>query len=135
MALACLGLGGGVAYLAIRGHGAKPTPAQGVAAGSVARSSTSSASATPTLPSDFSALFGQQSSGVVRIEAVACDHNGVGTDFLLSPTLIATVNHVTDQTAVISLIVGQQRAIGTVIGADPAHDLALVRADRPLTGR
>ncbi len=34
----------------------------------------------------------------------------------------------------ISLIDGTQRTTGTVIGADPSQDLALIRADAPLTG-
>jgi serine protease Do len=71
---------------------------------------------------------------VVRIETVSCDHDGVGSGFLLSPALVATVNHVTDQAAVISLVAGNQHTTGVVIGSDPTHDLALVRAERPLTG-
>jgi hypothetical protein len=35
---------------------------------------------------------------------------------------------------VVSLIDGDQRTTGIVIGADPAHDLALVQASRPLNG-
>jgi hypothetical protein len=53
---------------------------------------------------------------VVRIETVSCDHDGVGSGFLLSPTLVATVNHVTDQAAVISLVAGNQHTTGVVIG-------------------
>jgi len=92
-----------------------------------------SASATPS-PGDFAALYARASSGVVRIETVGCSEQGVGTGFLLSPTIIATVNHVVADSAVVSLIAGEQRTTCTVIGADPSTDLALVRVNRSLTG-
>ncbi|MGI8416505.1 MAG: S1C family serine protease [Nakamurella sp.] len=90
--------------------------------------------ATPKPTADFAAIYQKQQSGVVRIETVSCTHAGVGTGFLLSPTLIATVDHVITQAAVVSLIDGDQRTTGTVIGSDPSRDLALVRADQPLSG-
>ncbi|MDQ6657752.1 MAG: S1C family serine protease [Actinomycetota bacterium] len=90
--------------------------------------------AVPKPTADFAAIYKRQQSGVVRIETVSCTHAGVGTGFLLSPTLIATVDHVITQSAVVSLIAGNQRTTGTVIGSDPSHDLALVRADQPLSG-
>jgi len=90
--------------------------------------------ATPTAMMDIAAIYKKQQSGVIRIETISCSNSGVGTGFLLSPTLVATVDHVVAQSAVVSLINGSQRTTGTVIGADPAHDLALVRADQPLTG-
>ena len=83
---------------------------------------------------DLSGLYKRDSSGVIRIETVSCDETGIGTGFLLTPTLVATVDHVIDQAAAIGLVGGSQRASGTVIGTDPVHDLALVRASRPLTG-
>jgi serine protease Do len=92
--------------------------------------------ATPTsVPrTDFATIFAREQSGVVRIETVSCSDAGIGTGFLLSSTLIATVNHVIDQSVVVSLIDGDQRTTGTVIGSDPSHDLALVRANRPIAG-
>jgi S1-C subfamily serine protease len=83
---------------------------------------------------DFAAVYARTNSGVVRIETVGCGDSGVGTGFLLSPTLVATVNHVVADSAVISLIAAGQRTTGTVIGTDPSKDLALVRASRPMTG-
>jgi hypothetical protein len=65
---------------------------------------------------------------------VSCGGQGVGSGFLLSPTLVATVNHVVDQAAVISLEANGQRTSGTVIGSDPTTDLALVRTTQPLPG-
>jgi serine protease Do len=91
-------------------------------------------SARSTAAGDFAAIYARASSGVVRIETVGCSEQGVGTGFLLSPTLVATVNHVVADSAVVSLIDGDQRTTGTVIGNDPGTDLALVRANRPLAG-
>jgi S1-C subfamily serine protease len=71
---------------------------------------------------------------VVRIETVSCSEAGIGTGFLLSPTLVATVNHVVAQSVVVSLIAGDQRTTGTVIGADASRDLALVQATEPIRG-
>ena len=45
-----------------------------------------------------------------------------------------TVHHVVDGAVVVSLIDGEQRTTGTVIGVDTEHDLALVRASTPLIG-
>lgn len=91
-------------------------------------------SPTPSPSQDISTIYAREQSGVVRIETVSCSDAGIGTGFLISPTLIATVNHVVDQFVVVSLIAGHQRTTGTVIGSDAAHDLALIQANRPLTG-
>ena len=115
-------------------------------AGPGALSSTSSApvpapattvitTASPSPTVTFADLYAKEQSGVVRIETLSCSDSGVGTGFLLSPTLVATVEHVIDQSVVVSLIDGTQRTTGTVIGSDPVHDLALVRAATPITGR
>ena len=85
-------------------------------------------------PPSFATLFSREQSGVVRIETVGCTDSGIGTGFLLSPRRVLTVAHVVDQSVVVSLIDGNQRTTGTVIGFDRTRDLALVRADRPLSG-
>jgi serine protease Do len=89
---------------------------------------------TPTPTMDFATIYAREQSGVVRIETLSCSDAGIGTGFLLSPTLVATVNHVINQSVVVSLIDGTQRTTGTVIGSDPIHDLALIQASHPLTG-
>jgi hypothetical protein len=71
---------------------------------------------------------------VVRIEVLGCSESGIGTGFLLSPTLVATVNHVIADALVVSLIDGDQRTTGRVIGVDPQRDLALVESSTPLAG-
>ncbi|MCA1644886.1 MAG: trypsin-like peptidase domain-containing protein [Chloroflexi bacterium] len=116
-----------VAALLVRhGHGAPDAKA--------AASNSSHVTTPPESSSTFLNLYARRQSGVVRIETTSCDASGVGTGFLLSPTLIATVDHVVDQSAVITLIHGVQRATGTVIGSDLSQDLALIRSDTPLTG-
>jgi S1-C subfamily serine protease len=72
---------------------------------------------------------------VVRIETVSCTQSGIGTGFLISPRLVATVAHVVDQAVVVSLIGDDgQRTTGSVIGMDRNHDLALIRATKPIIG-
>lgn len=109
-----------------------PTRAVPVAPARPSRNSTTAAPAAPVV--DFAAIYKKQQSGVVRIETVGCSDSGVGTGFLLSPTLVATVDHVVTDSAVVSLVTGSGRTTGVVIGSDPVHDLALVRADAPLAG-
>jgi serine protease Do len=74
-------------------------------------------------------------SGILRIETDTCSRQDIGTGFLLGPRLIATVEHVVDGAYTITLkqngsVVGR----GTVVGADPARDVALVESDKPIQG-
>lgn len=101
---------------------------------SAATSTAGPATASTPPEASFAELYQQDSDGVVRIDTVSCGADGVGTGFLLSPTVVATVNHVVDQAAVISLEVGGQRTTGTVIGSDPTRDLALVQTAAPMPG-
>lgn len=115
-----------------------PPPSSHPTVSAVPRSLTAAPTATPTptpTPTmDFATIYERQQSGVIRIETVSCTDSGVGTGFLLSPTLVATVDHVVAESAVVSLVNGTQRTTGTVIGSDPTTDLALVLADQPLAG-
>jgi hypothetical protein len=89
---------------------------------------------TVTTPT-FADLVAKVRSGIVRIETDDCSGGAIGTGFLLSPHLVATVDHVVDGATLIRLKRnGKVIANGTVIGADAARDLALVRTDRRLTG-
>jgi S1-C subfamily serine protease len=127
-----LGAGVGAIVAAMSGSGGSKQPHQ--IAAPTTPSGTTPAATTSDGSDSFAALYRQDAGGVVRIETVSCDGQGVGTGFLLSPTLVATVNHVIDQSSAISLVIGSQRTSGTVIGTDASRDLALVRADKPLTG-
>ncbi len=107
--------------------------------GSGLRSAAPAATASPLAPArapsdPFAALYRNASSGIIRIETVQCDGKGVGTGFLLSPTLVATVAHVVDQSTTISLSAGETQTAGTVIGIDNVRDIALVQAIRPFSG-
>lgn len=108
--------------------------AQGSASVPPASDPVTSSSVTSASSGDFAAIYAAEQSGVVRIEVVGCSASDVGSGFLLSDTLVATAEHVVDEAVVVSLAVGDQHTTGRVIGSDPQTDLALVRADRPLTG-
>jgi serine protease Do len=134
-----MGSGGAVATMALAacsattsGRPSSPPALSTPSPSPVTKTVTASPTAQATM--DFATIYAREQSGVVRIETLSCSAAGIGTGFLLSSTLIATVNHVIDQSVVVSLIVGNQRTTGTVIGSDPTRDLALVRASRPLTG-
>jgi hypothetical protein len=74
-------------------------------------------------------------SGIIRIETTTCDAQEVGTGFLVSPNLVATVEHVVDGEAHIVLKQnGKALSSATVIGFDPARDLALLRTAKPIPG-
>ena len=81
------------------------------------------------------ALVAKTRSGVIRIEASGCAAEDIGTGFLIAPQLVATVEHVVDGASTIALVRnGQTLASGTVIGDDPARDVALVHTNKPLSG-
>jgi S1-C subfamily serine protease len=124
--IASLGLAG-CGSVSERGSAApKPTVRTTV----TARTSTAPPSTDP-LP----ALVTKTRSAVVRIEAKSCDGQAIGTGFLISPTLVATVEHVVDGANSINLKQGGRSvATGTVIGQDPARDVALVRSSAPIRG-
>lgn len=133
--------GAAVAIAVTRGDGSgagHPIAATGVSSPETASSSNSSTASastpSPSPSSDFASIYAQERAGVIRIEVLGCAESGIGTGFLLSPTLVATVNHVITQSLVVSLTDGRQHTTGQVIGTDPTRDLALVRADMPLSG-
>jgi serine protease Do len=71
----------------------------------------------------------------MKIEVSTCDEEGVGSGFLLSPRLVATVEHVVEGAQSIKLRrSGNVVAAGTVIGSDVVRDVALLRTDRPIVG-
>ena len=71
---------------------------------------------------------------MIRIETTACDGGGVGTGFLVAPDMIATVAHVVQGAVSVVLRQGAITTTGTVVGIDPARELALVRSSVPLKG-
>ena len=86
-------------------------------------------------PEGFADMIARVRSGVVRIEAETCDGEAVGTGFLISRRLVATVEHVVEGATSITLKRGGRvLGTGTVIGQDRGRDLALVRTSRPIRG-
>jgi S1-C subfamily serine protease len=84
--------------------------------------------------SGLPALVAGVASGVVRIETTACTEGSVGSGFLVSPELVATVAHVVAGAHKIVITAGADSVPGTVVGIDPASEVALIRADRPFNG-
>lgn len=96
---------------------------------------TGPATSTSVADTDFPNLVARVRSGVLRIETANCGGSSVGTGILLSPHFIATVEHVVDGAALVLIKRnGNILATATVIGADPARDLALLRTRTPMTG-
>jgi Trypsin-like peptidase domain len=86
-------------------------------------------------PPTLRALVAKVRSGVMRVEVLTCDEQALGTGFLLSPRLVATVEHVIDGAVAIRLVrAGKPLATATVIGSDVSRDLALLRTSRPIRG-
>ena len=83
---------------------------------------------------DAVGLFERVSDGVVRIETTTCDGGDVGSGFLIAPDLVATVAHVVEGAASITLRAGDEVTSGEVIGMDSGREVALVRAGQPLSG-
>ena len=102
----------------------------------VGASQTSSASQTLAASDPLAGLVAKVRSAVIRIQTDACGAQEVGTGFLIGPRLVATVEHVVDGASSIQLVQGGRPvATGTVIGEDPARDVALVQSSVPISGR
>jgi len=121
-------------------HDKAPSPPK-MGPAAAARPNTASVSSTPSPTSStqsFADLYRNVSSGIVRIQATTCDGGDIGTGFLIAPNLVATVAHVVNQSAALSLTAGENGAGGTtsgvVVGIDSSTDVALVRVDRPISG-
>jgi Trypsin-like peptidase domain len=98
-------------------------------------SESTEASPTTTAPISLEDLVARVRTGVIRIETENCDGSGVGTGFLLSPRLIATVEHVVGDAIAIRVKHGKaDLGKATVIGTDPVRDLALLRLRQPVDG-
>lgn len=94
--------------------------------------------ADPTVAASFTDLYANVQSGVVRISATTCNGGGIGTGFLISPTLVATAAHVVEGAAALALEIGEDgnggSTSGVVIGIDRASDIALIKTKRRLSG-
>lgn len=95
------------------------------------------AAATPTpapgAPT-FAGLYQADVSGVIRLDASTCSGTGVGSGFLISPTLVATAAHVVDGAVALGVTDGGHTILGHVIGVDDHTDVALVATKVALPG-
>ena len=73
-------------------------------------------------------------TGVDRIGVTYCDTFAVGTGFLVEDDYLATAAHVVQGAAGITVAVDEQIVTATIVGMNVDEDVALLRADRPLTG-
>jgi Trypsin-like peptidase domain len=88
-----------------------------------------------TSPESLPDTVARVRSGVVRIETTGCSESGIGSGFIVDPRHVVTVEHVVVDAARIEIKRdGKVVARGTVIGADPVRDLALVQLDKSVTG-
>ena len=95
------------------------------------RSPSTSTSPSPGLPD----LIQQVQSGIVRIRVTGCGFKGTGTGLLVGPHEVATVEHVVDAATSIRIERnGKLLGKATVIGADGARDLALLKTKAAITG-
>src|SRR5579862_8804442 len=70
-------------------------------------------------PLSETALVAKVRSGIVRIETTTCSGVEIGTGILISPNLVATVEHVVNGAASITLLQdGKTVGQGTVVGTD-----------------
>jgi S1-C subfamily serine protease len=125
--------GGATAAVVLTTHHNSKSPHPPTGAIAPAADAPATAPASPT-PTTFSALYAHVSNGVIRIETTACDGGRVGSGFLVAPDLVATVAHVVAGAQNVVLKSGRDSTTGTVVGIDPDHELALVRATVPFTG-
>lgn len=149
--LAAGGIGAGVVLLLRQGAADVSSPAaahhrpspSGAAAASSApnpapptrpASSRQSPRSAPPTPASFAALYAEVGDGVVKIQTTTCDGGVEGSGFLVAPDLVATVAHVVAGAQAITVKADGQTTTGTVVGYDPAHELALVRAATAFPG-
>jgi S1-C subfamily serine protease len=85
-------------------------------------------------PTDLASLYETVADGVIRIETTTCQGVWTGSGFLIAPDLVATVAHVVDGGTKIVLSDGSTSRVGTVVGFDRAHEVALVRTRGDFSG-
>jgi putative serine protease PepD len=109
------------------GRGARAGAANPVSTPSGSRRDVSSAALTATQ------VYQQDAPGVVSIQARTAAGGDTGTGIVLNTEgLILTNNHVISEAASITVSPGKTSSLtrtGTLVGADPASDLALIKID------
>ncbi len=101
----------------------------------LAPTTTARATTATTQPAaTFASLYQADVSGVVRIDATTCSGSGVGSGFLISPTLVATAAHVVDGAVAAGLTADGRTTLGHVIGINDAADVALLQTTTAFSG-
>lgn len=92
--------------------------------------------ASPGAATSTENLVAKVKTGIIRVQTSLCDGTtDIGTGFIVGPRLVATVEHVVDGAAKITLLRdGRVLAQAVVIGEDPARDLALLRTRQAISG-
>jgi serine protease Do len=89
----------------------------------------------PVAPATLADVVARVDSGVLRVETRSCGKALLGTGFLIDSRHVATAEHVVDGATRIALKQGSRTVgAGTIVGADPVSDVALVRTDAPIHG-
>jgi S1-C subfamily serine protease len=78
------------------------------------------------LSNDIAALVEKASKGVVRVDA---RRGRAGTGIVWDSGLVLTANHVVEQEDDIEVVVDDKSAKATLVGRDPATDLALLKVE------
>src|SRR2546427_11704294 len=78
------------------------------------------------LSNDIAALVEKASKSVVRVDA---RRGRAGTGIVWDSGLVLTANHVVEQEDDIEVVVDDKRTKATLVGRDPATDLALLKVD------
>ncbi len=110
------------------------TPLKRSASTTVPPASTTTVPPTTTPAATWPGLYQNDFSGVIKIDASTCSGSGVGSGFLLSPTLLVTAAHVVDGAVAIGLSADGHTSLGQVLGVNDATDVALIRAANPFPG-
>ena len=82
------------------------------------------------LSNDLADLVDKSSKSVVRVDA---RRGRAGTGIVWDSGLILTANHVVEQEDDIEVVVGEKSSKATLVGRDPATDIALLKIDDGLT--
>lgn len=135
LALAAAGL---IYSLNHSGRGRPQTTPTGKAAATLDRPTGATAGIAPVAPTPsaptFASLYRADASGVIRLDATTCTGGGIGSGFLISPTLIATAAHVVDGAVVLGITDAGHTTLGHIVGVDDTTDVALVATTVALPG-